>query len=184
MSVFNSRRAYGWAAIALHWIVAVSILLLYLNGEAIEHAVGRAGHIAAVGDHASLGMALLGFMVLRVLWTLFSPKPDPLPQHPALRLLSLLVHWALLATIVVAAITGPLAIWALARPLTAYDWVSIPSPFPSPMRDVHEACEKIHGLAAHLFIPLVALHVLGALKHLVIDRDRTLQRMLWVRRGD
>ena len=48
MSMTNTRQGYGWVAIALHWAAAISILVLYLNGEGIEDAVGRDAHIAAV----------------------------------------------------------------------------------------------------------------------------------------
>lgn len=48
---------------------------------------------------------------------------------------------------------------------------------------LHEAAEEIHGSVSKLFWPLIALHVAGALKRLVVDRDATLGRMLWVRRS-
>jgi len=180
MSLTNTRQGYGWISVALHWIAAISILVLYLNGEAIEDAAGRDAHLAAVTSHVSLGMALIVVLAARVVWSVASKKPDPFPQHPALRALSLLIHWLLLLAIVVAIVTGPLAIWSVGRPLDLYG-LQIPSPWTTPDRGLHELMEEVHEVAASSFIPLVALHVLGALKHLVIDRDRTLQRMLWVR---
>ena len=117
MSMTNTRQGYGWVSIALHWAAAISILVLYLNGEAIEDAVGREGHMAAVMAHVSLGMALFVLLAARVVWSLAGRKPDPFPQHPALRALSLLIHWLLLLAIIVAIVTGPLAIWSVGRPL-------------------------------------------------------------------
>lgn len=45
---------------------------------------------------------------------------------------------------------------------------------------IHDFAEVVHGAASKLFWPLIALHMAGALKHLVADRDGAPQRMLWV----
>jgi cytochrome b561 len=180
MSIANTRQGYGWLAIALHWIAAISLLVLYLNGEGIEDAVGRPAHMAAEAQHIALGMAVFLILALRVVWSLVSPKPDPLPQNVWLRRLSLAIHWLLLADIVVLILAGLVSVWAIGRPAPLLG-LEIPSLLPGRNRELHFALEQAHGLAAHLLVPLVALHVLGALKHLVVDRDRTLQRMLWVR---
>src|SRR3546814_5771805 len=44
------------------------------------------------------------------------------------------------------------------------------------VRDWHEFAEEVHGAASKLFWPLIVLHVGGALKHLLVDRDGTLKR--------
>jgi cytochrome b561 len=182
MSWRNTRQVYGWAAIALHWISAGSVIWLYFLGDAVEDAPDRASKIAAMQTHVSVSMLLFAFLAARVLWSLSQPKPESLDPNRLFRILATLVQWLFMLMIVVLLITGPAVIWALGRPVQVFDWFAIPSPFPSPMHDVHEGFEFIHGAAAKLFWPLIVLHVLGALKHLVFDRDRTLQRMLWVRR--
>ena len=42
MSLTNTRAAYGWIAIALHWISAVGVTVLYFLGERMEDAADRA----------------------------------------------------------------------------------------------------------------------------------------------
>jgi cytochrome b561 len=49
-------------------------------------------------------------------------------------------------------------------------------------RALHEQMEGVHLVAAHLTFGLVILHGLGALKHLLIDRDGTVARMIVPRR--
>jgi cytochrome b561 len=41
-----------------------------------------------------------------------------------------------------------------------------------------QALEVMHELFSHLWIPLILLHVLGTLKHALIDKDGVLSRML------
>ena len=37
-------------------------------------------------------------------------------------------------------------------------------------RELHEAVGRVHDVTDHLFIPLLALHVLGAVKRAVFNR--------------
>jgi cytochrome b561 len=50
--------------------------------------------------------------------------------------------------------------------------------------DQHELLEGIHGTTANVILALVTLHVLGALKHLFIDKDGVFERMLGINRAD
>lgn len=44
MRLANTRTAYGWMSISLHWISAGGVLALYLLGERMEEASdGRQG---------------------------------------------------------------------------------------------------------------------------------------------
>ena len=66
------------------------------------------------------------------------------------------------------------------RPINIYGLFTIP-----PIMDIEgirPIGRQIHGLVAYTFLGLIGLHLLGALKHLLIDRDATVQRMLGARR--
>lgn len=161
----------------------MGVIALYLLGERMEEAADRAEKIAAQQLHVSVGMLLLSFLIARLLWSASQPSPAPLERNRWLRILARSVQGVFLLMIVVLIVTGPLAIWSTGRPLQVFELFAIPSPFPARIDWLHEACEEVHGAATKLFWPLIVLHVGGALKHLVYDRDRTLQRMVWVRRG-
>lgn len=180
MSFSNSKTIYGWAAIALHWISAISVVALYLLGEQMEEAADRVEKLAAQNLHVSVGVLLFTFLAARLLWSASQPSPAPLERNRWLRILAAAVQGLFLLMIAVLIITGPLAVWSTTRPLEVFDLLSIPSPFPNRVAWLHELSEEVHGAATKLFWPLIALHTAGALKHLVFDRDRTLQRMLWV----
>jgi len=182
MTLSNSKTAYGWAAIALHWISAISVVALYLLGEQMEEAADRAAKLAAQNLHVSVGVLLFTFLAARLLWSASQPSPAPLERKRWLRILAAAVQGLFLLMIAVLIITGPLAVWSTTRALEVFDLFSVPSPFPNRIAWLHELTEEVHGAATKLFWPLIALHIAGALKHLVFDRDRTLQRMLWVRR--
>lgn len=183
MTLLNSRTAYGWAAISLHWISAIGVTALCLLGERMEEAADRASKAAAQDLHVSVGVLLISFLVARLLWSASQPAPAPLERSRWLRLLARVVQGLFLLMIAILVVTGPLAIWSTERPIEVLSMFSVPSPFPTRVVWLHEAAEEVHGAATKLFWPLIALHVAGALKHLVIDRDGTVRRMLWVSRA-
>lgn len=183
MSLTNTKAAYGWIAIGLHWISAVGVVALYLLGEEMEEAPNRAAKLAAEGVHVSVAVVLFTFLLARLLWSVSQPHPTPLERNRWFRIAAKLVQGLFLAMIAVLLVTGPLAAWSAPRPLPVFDLFAIPSPFPVRVQWLHELAGDIHGWATKLFWPLIALHVAGALKHLVFDRDGTVQRMLWPRRA-
>ena len=183
MSLTNTRAAYGWIAIALHWISAVGVTALYFLGERMEDAPDRAQKILARDLHVSVAMLLIVFLAARLFWSASQPSPRPIEQNRVLRIAAHAVQGLFLLMIAVLIVTGPLTVWSTGQPLQVFDVLAIPSPFAARVDWLHEACEEVHGAATKLFWPLIALHVAGAVKHLVYDRDRTLQRMLWVRRA-
>ncbi len=183
MSLINTRAAYGWAAIFLHWVSAIGVVALYFLGDRVEEAADRTAKVAAQDLHTSVGILLFTFLAARILWSFSQPKPDPLEANRWLRLAAVVVQGLFLAMIAVLIVTGPLAVWSTGRPIAVFDLFTLPSPFAGRVAWLHEAAEEVHELASKLFWPLIALHVGGALKHLVLDRDATVQRMLWPRRA-
>lgn len=183
MTVGNTKAAYGWIAIGLHWISAVGVTALYLLGERMEEAPDRAAKIAAQHLHVSVAVLLFTFLLARLAWTASQPAPVSLERNLWLRRLAKAVHGLFLLMIAVLLVTGPLAVWSGGRPIAVFDWFSLPTPFPTRIEWLHEVSEEVHGAATKLFWPLIVLHVVGALKHVIVDRDRTLLRMLWVRRA-
>lgn len=184
MTVGNTKAAYGWMAIGLHWISAVGVTVLYFLGERMEEAPDRAAKVAAQHLHVSVAVLLFTFLLARLIWTASQPAPTPLEQSLWPRRLGKAVQGLFLLMIAVLLVTGPLAVWSGGRPIVVFDWFSLATPFPTRINWLHEACEEVHGAATKLFWPLIVLHVAGALKHMVLDRDATLQRMLWVKRAD
>lgn len=181
MSLANTKASYGWIAIALHWISAVGVIALYFLGEAFEEAPDRAAKVAALATHVSVGMLFFTFLAARLIWTATQPSPDKLEHNRPLYILAKAVQGLLLLMILIQIVTGPLAVWSNARPIEVFDWFALPSPFPVKVEWLHEGAEFLHKLAPNMLWPLLALHVLGALKHAVIDKDSTLRRILWVK---
>lgn len=182
MSMTDRESGYGWLTIALHWIGAALVVTLFLIGEQLEELARGPERTETLALHVSFGAIAVVVLGARILWRIVQRSPAAPDQPPAIKLLSSLVQWALLAAIGVLILTGPVIQWSGGRSVDVFGLVSILSMMPE-MRTLHGILEEVHEFASHALIPLLALHVLGALKHLVIDRDGVFQRILWVRRA-
>jgi len=102
-------------------------------------------------------------------------------QPAALTWLHRIVVWGLLLAMLVQIVTGLLLPWSGGHPLTVFG-----HEFASPWaknESLHEVLEGLHEVGGNAFIPLVALHVLGALKHAALDHDGVMARMFRPLRG-
>lgn len=162
MTQISADSGYGRLSIAIHWLTAISVAALFLTHEGARGTAAQAFHEG--------GGAIIGIFLLWRVWRRLRRGLAAEPEQPrALNILSRVVLWGLLFCIIVVTITGYLLPWSIGQPLEIYG-LAIPSPLPSNPA-LHGAIEEAHDLSGHAFMPLLALHVLGVLKHWLLDKD-------------
>jgi cytochrome b561 len=179
---------YTNVAIALHWIVATLIIANVGLGYAANLVPD--GLVRPIVDtHKSTGITVLGLAILRILWR-FSHKPPALPQSysPFERLAAHAAHGALYVLIFALPISGWMhdSAWkeAATHPMSLYGLVSWPrigwieQVEPVEKERLHTLFFAAHTYFAYALYLLLALHIVGALKHQLLDRKAELQRML------
>ncbi len=179
---------YTRTAIALHWIVALLMVVnvaLGLGAELLPDEQVR----FAVDTHKSIGITVLGLAVLRLLWRLSHPAP-PLPaDYPRWeRFGAHAVHGVLYLVMFALPLSGWLhdSAWkdAAAHPMQLFGLVPWPrvgwvmSLDAGLKEQLHGTFGALHAWLGFLLYGLFALHVGGALKHQWLDREPELQRML------
>lgn len=179
----DRNQRYGWVSIGLHWFSAIAVIVLYLTGEELEELARGQERADMQFMHVSIGVIVLIPVLFRLYWRKVSDTPKPLPQNRFLELFASWIPILMLLAVFIVMISGVLVPWSVGRPLDVFGWFTIPSPLPS-SRPFHVFLEDVHALAAHAILPLFVLHVLGTLKHMIINRDGTLMRMLWVKNQD
>ncbi|MBC7768578.1 MAG: cytochrome b [Phycisphaerales bacterium] len=174
MQWINDKRSYGWLSIALHWAAALIIVAMFVTGFRADMA-GDAGDREArgmlMGWHISIGASFALVLLARVISSYAQPRPTPPEQAPALKFLSSATHQLLLLAVLIQIISGPLAIWSGGRAINVFDLFSIPSPFATANDGVHEFAELMHAIGRWTLLGLIALHILGALKHVFMDEN-------------
>lgn len=178
---------YTDIAVLLHWLIALLIIcniVLGLGAGYVPDAIVR----PMIDLHKSIGITVLALAFIRFFWR-FSHKPPPLPAEYARweRYLAHIAHVLLYVLIFALPVTG----WiytsarhqAALQPMQLY-WVIpwfqlgfVTGLDPATKAMVHALFGKIHTLLAYTLMAVLALHVLGALKHQFIDRSPQLRRM-------
>ena len=159
---------YSWWSVVVHWLAAILVVALFFTHEGGR---GTAAYEFHVGGGAIVGL----FLLWRVWHRIRRGAADPPPQAAIFNFLASAVHWSLLVLIVVVVVTGYLLPWSMGRPLEIYGF-GIPSPMEG-SRWLHELMERVHDVAGHLFIPLLVLHIAGAVKHAILFRRGSALRM-------
>ena len=174
---------YSWLQVSLHWLAALGVVAMFAIGLAAESA-GEAGDREArgalMGLHISLGVTLFLIFAARIVAHYTTTQPAPAPQPRLLQIVSKATHHLLLLAIILLIISGPMAVWSRGAPINVWDAFALPSPFAERNDTVHETAETIHAIGRFMLWVLVPLHVLGALKHVVFDRDGVFSRMLGI----
>jgi cytochrome b561 len=178
---------YNAVAMGLHWLIAALILTNIGLAWYFDDLVGLP-KIPPVQLHKSIGITVLILSLARLAWRLASPPP-PLPASVEgwARIASALVH----GLFYVVMIGMPLSGWALSsasviirfKPILLYGLVEWPAiaPLahlaPGPMKSAHDGFAAVHESLAWLAYGLITLHVLAALRHLLLLRDGVVGRM-------
>lgn len=174
MQVRNDSRRYGAVAQALHWGIAVLLVLQLVLAEAAEDAPGGTGLLDL---HRSVGITILGLALLRLLWRFVSPPPPPPPMPAWQRVVASGVHWAFYVLLFALPLSGWMMSAAAGDEVRWFGWFTLPG-LVGPSHDLEEALEEIHETLPGVLLALVALHAAAAAKHQWLDRDGLLTRML------
>lgn len=167
---------YRAPARALHWTVAVLVLVVWPLGAVIEF-VREDVKLTFYMIHESLGFIILWLMLARLAFRLLNPPPPPVPMSPAERRIADWVHASLYALLILQPVTGFLATNAHGFPLTWFWLVPIPSPIDEAPA-IAPVFSVLHVIFAWAILILFVLHIGGVLRHQILRRDETLERMI------
>ncbi|PWS35883.1 cytochrome B [Falsiroseomonas bella] len=174
MATTVALRSPGMATRAIHWASALLVLLAWAVGSTMEDFPRGASRDLAMQLHYSLGVLVLGFAALRVAWRAVAPPPPA--EGPAWqRLAATAMHLALIGLTIGVPLSGLLDRWARGRAVTIFGGMPLPAPFPVPGGRLWG---EAHEVLANLMLAAIAAHVLAALWHQFILRDRALSRMV------
>ena len=176
----KQRDRYASVAIALHWLIALAIMLQVSLAWRMDGPL-TPENFALIQLHKSVGITVLALSVLRLGWRLANPPP-PLPADmpPWEKALAHAAHLGLYAIMIGMPLTGWLMVSASKRAIPtllygAVHWPDLPgfaAMAPGAKAVWRAIGENGHGLLADGLYLLFVLHVAGALKHQFLDRDQ------------
>jgi len=181
MTLINTQDRYGWLTIALHWIAAAGVIAMFASGLAADAAREQGGREAAaplMALHVSIGASLFAIFAARIVAHYTQARPIKPEQPRWLNILASAVQHLLLLGILIQILSGPLVVWSGGRAIQVFELFSLPSPFAERSEAVHEFAETAHVVGRALIFFMLPIHVLGAFKHLILDRDGVFSRIL------
>ena len=180
----NSPQTYGLVAQILHWAIAALVLALIPLGIFMHELPAASSAEVAYKSwyyslHKTIGVTVLFLAVIRIGWSLIQPHPKPLnSDRPLEALAAQTVHWILYGAIIVMPLSG----WLHHSALEGFAPIWWPLPQDLPLVPESPQLATVFGTVHYFTVILLGfclvLHIGGALKHSLIDRDGTLSRMI------
>ena len=175
----TTARRYSIGAMIFHWTIAVAVIWNWRLAENAEHAGSREAAMAIFADHKALGIAILVLTAGRLLWRWTHPVP-PLPSDLASweKTLARTVHVIFYVLLIGLPLGGWIANSLNGRDIDFFGLFTIPALPIGTNEDLGGTIFDLHATGGSIFIYLIALHILGALKHTFFDRNGGIFRML------
>ena len=173
------EERYTRVAMLLHWLVALAVLGQIAFGWYLQ-LIPRLtpDRTIYVNFHKSTGLVIGLLIALRLAWRL-THKPPPLPASMQAweRGAARASHVLLYACMLVMPIAGYTASNFSKFGVKLFNAVLLP-PWGTDDRAVYAFFNGLHVGTSYVFVGLIAVHVLAALKHLVFPRHGIFRRML------
>jgi len=172
-------KRYTLPAIFLHWIIALLIISAFIIGLTMVDIPGLTPtKLKYFSWHKWLGVTVLGFACLRLLWRLSHPAPAypaymPRWQQSAAHGL----HGLLYLLIFAIPISGYFYTLSAGVPVVYLGLFPMPV-FMAPNPELKPLLKLVHYWLNMTLLAAFCLHVLAALKHQFIDRDGVFKRIL------
>ena len=193
-----TNNHYTKTAIVLHWLIGIAILAMFglgwymselpkdspkamsfdlfdlgiYNWQLTEEVSPRTFYFNL---HKSIGVTLLGLIVLRIFWRITHRPPALLDSLSAAeKKLATAGHHALYLLMLLVPVTGVLMALYSKYGLKWFCtdlFAGLDNPA---MRDTFKEAHEVLGV---VMLVVIIVHVLGAIKHKLIDKDGTMDRM-------
>jgi cytochrome b561 len=177
----ESAARYTRTAIVLHWLIALAILGQVLLGWYVDEVPrGTPARSWYVNLHKSIGLTLGLLIIFRVYWRLRHPPPLlPASLPPWERISANVSHGALYVCMLVMPVSGYIASNFSKWGVKFFNVIQFP-PWGVEDQSIYAVFNGLHRATSYIFITLIVLHVIGALRH-AVRRDGVFQRM-WTQR--
>jgi cytochrome b561 len=175
-------RRYSWQAMLLHWLLAAIVIGMLCLGYLLDDMPRGPDKVFYVNLHRSFGILALLLVLVGLGWRARrTPPPLPLSMPRWQRVAAAVTHGLLYLCILLQPLSGYLAS-AFSRNGVTFFGIALPQ-WAWDDKPLRTFFGEVHGMVASALVVLVAIHVLAAFKHLLLNRDGVFQRMLPGRTG-
>lgn len=165
-------QRYNAGARAIHWVGAAMIIALVFVGWCMSELPKDDPDRGFIyGLHKSVGLLTLMLLAARLVWLRLHPAPE-LPKaltEKEMRLTKA-IKSALYVLMFLVPVSGCVMSQAAGHPVGFFGLFELPTLI-GENKDLAGFAHEMHELTAWGMLALVALHVAGAIKHRLLDRN-------------
>lgn len=177
---------YHPVSVLLHWVLGLALIGLFAVGLYMTDLPFSPQRLKLYNWHKWAGVTLLALSAFRLIWRLTHRPPAlPVAIEAAMPGWQKLAHHATHHGLYLLFFAVPLLGWAYSSaagfPIVLFGVLPLPD-FVPVSEELAELIKPLHKLSAFAMMALVLLHVAGALKHQLVDRDGLIARMGFGRR--
>ncbi|MTI08997.1 cytochrome b [Curvivirga aplysinae] len=163
--------------ILFHWATGLLFLTIMGIGLYMEEMAGGPDKFELIKLHKSLGVIIIIIALTRIFWRFHEGQIKPVSRMPFWQeKAAKFIHWILLTATIAMPVSGIMMSIGGGHDVAVFGNVIISAN--EKIGWLNELGESIHEGAVPILFASLGLHILGALKHQFIDKDRTISRML------
>ncbi len=194
----NGALRYNKVAVFLHWLIALGVFGMFALGwyasdlpkdapkqmayDLFDWGVytwqlteGISPRSFYYNLHKSLGLTVFAIILIRIVWRFMNNPPELLDTYKKWeKTLATVVHRVMYILLIALPLSGII--------MSVYSkygikWFGLPFIKGLDNNAMREFYKEAHEVIGIILLVLIAIHVLGALKHKFIDKDNTMKRM-------
>ena len=177
----STGMPYSTAAIVLHWLVALLLLVAFPLGVYMHELPLSPDKLKLYSYHKWLGITVLMLVAIRLSWRLTHTPPLQADIASWQRRASAIVHGLMYLLMLAIPLSGWLMSSAKGFQTVWFGVLPLPD-LVGKNRELGDLLAEVHEALNFTLLALVVLHVGAALQHHFIERRPFLQRMGWRRK--
>jgi cytochrome b561 len=171
----NNVNRYTYTAVILHWLIALGLIFNIILGISTDF-VADSNIRFVIDSHKSIGITLLGFVLLRIIWRISHQPPSYPYQQPKIeRVAASGTHIMLYVLMFMLPLSGWMhdSAWKAATEIKMhwfglFEWprIAMIMQLESGLKEqLHSLLGGVHTWLSYMLYFLVSLHITAALKH-------------------
>ena len=175
----DTQNRLSPTTIGLHWLIAILIIGMLALGLYLDDLPKGSQKESLVQIHKAIGFIVLIFAAVRFVRRImigFPPHVFDAAYKSYEIAMARVVHWLLLLGSVIMPISGMVTSLVGGHDIDVFGLFTIPG-----LAEKHESFAEaafiVHAVTAKILMAAIVLHIAGAFKHYLLDKDHTLQRI-------
>lgn len=171
------KNKYSLSMRIIHWLMAVFIIGMLCSGFYMKNLpMSNEIKFTIYPIHKACGITILGLVVIRILFRIFTYIPPfPVNFSQFTIFISKIIHFGLYFLMLLIPLSGYVMSSASGREIKYFFYIPL---LISKSEKLANVANELHSILAYFMVSFITLHIVGVLKHLLIDKQNILKRII------